>query len=82
MDIIQSKLLLIEYETVNSVGVNHQKLDAIREIRKALFQIDFMAETVPLESVNNLSKLLSSLKGNKLNKEELKLVKELVNNKS
>ncbi len=79
MDIIQTKLLLIEYETVNGVAINHQKLNAIREIRKALFQIDFMAETVPLESVNNLSRLLSSLKGNELNKEELKLVNELVN---
>lgn len=80
MDIILTKLLLIEYETVNSAGVIHQKLDAIREIRKALFQIDFKAEIVPLENANKLSDLLKSLKGFELSSEEIKIVNELVNN--
>ncbi len=80
MDLILTRLLLIEYATVNSEGRNHQKLKAIREIRNTLLQIDFMAEIVPLENVKNLINLLSSLKGENLSNEELGLVGELIYN--
>lgn len=78
MDLIHTKLLLIEYATVNCNDVNRLKLIAIREIRDALFKIDLMAETVPLESVNKLCNLLKSLKGIELSTEEIKVVNELV----
>lgn len=80
MDLILTRLLLIEYATVNSEDRNHQKLKAIREIRNILLQIDFMAEIVPLENVNRLVSLLRSLKGKKLTSDELNLVEELVYN--
>lgn len=80
MNLILTRLLLIEYATVNSKERNHRKLKAIREIRNTLLQIDFRAEIVPLENIKNLGNLLSSLKGNKLSNDELILVEELIYN--
>lgn len=80
MDLILTRLLLIEYATINSKDRSYQKLKVIREIRNTLLQIDFMSEIVPLENVNKLSSLLMSLKGSKLTRDELSLVEELVNN--
>ena len=78
MELIQTKLLVIEYATINNKEENELKINAIKEIRDALLQIDFMAEFVPLESVDKLSQLLISLKGNELTEEEVELVKELI----
>lgn len=80
MDLILTRLLLIEYATINSKDRSYQKLKVIREIRNTLLQIDFMSEIVPLENVNKLSSLLMSLKGSRLTRDELSLVEELVNN--
>ncbi len=80
MDLILTRLLLIEYATINSKDRSYQKLKVIREIRNTLLQIDFMSEIVPLENVNKLSSLLTSLKGSRLTRDELSLVEELVNN--
>lgn len=75
---IQTKLLLLEYETVNNGAQNNWKLATIRNIRNLLLRLDLNAEVVPINNVNNLQKLLSSLKGEELNMEESKLVEELV----
>ena len=75
---IQTKLLLIEYATINSRERNHWKLAAIRGVKNLLTQIDFTAETIPLESAKKLKELLSSLKGDLLTNEELKIADELV----
>ena len=80
MNLILTRLLLIEYATVNSGERNHQKLKAIREIRSTLLQIDFRAEIVPLENIKNLGNLLRSLKGKNLSNDEEMLVKELIYN--
>ena len=80
MDLILTRLLLIEYATINSRDRNYQKLKVIREIRNTLLQVDFMSEIVPLENVNKLSSLLMSLKGSRLTEDELSLVEELVYN--
>jgi hypothetical protein len=80
MDLILTRLLLIEYATINSRDRNYQKLKVIREIRNTLLQVDFMSEIVPLENVNKLSSLLMSLKGCRLTEDELSLVEELAYN--
>jgi len=78
---IQTKLLLIEYATVNDrIAQDHMKLQAIRGIKELLMKIDFKAEVVPTESSSKLKKLLVSLKGSLLTKSEDKLVDELVKN--
>jgi len=75
---IQTKLLLLEYATVNDPSQNHWKLAAIRNIRNLLLHLDLNAEVVPVNNANRLQNLLSSLKGEDLNTEENKLVEELV----
>ena len=75
---IQTRLLLIEYATINASEHNHWKLAAIRGVKNLLTQIDFTAETIPLESAKKLKELLSSLKGDLLTTEELKIADELL----
>ncbi len=76
---IQTKLLLLEYTTVNdTTAQNHWKLAAIRSIRNLLLHLDLNAEAVPVNNARSLQNLLSSLKGEDLNAEENKLVEELV----
>jgi len=75
---IHTKLLLLEYNTVNKTGINQWKLVTIRNIRNLLFNIDLTAEIIPANDANKLNDLLSTLKGKKLTTEEEKLVKELV----
>ena len=75
---IQTKLLLIEYAAINGPEKNHWKLAAIRGVKNLLTQIDFTAESIPLESAKKLKELLISLKGDLLTKEELKIADELL----
>lgn len=78
---IQAKLLLLESVTGNDRNIQDQmRLQAIREIKNLLMQIDFNAEVVPTENSNKLKELLVSLKGSQLTKSEDKLVNELVEN--
>lgn len=79
---IQTKLLLIEYDTVNDINVRQEKLDAIKSIKNLLSHIDFNSEIVPLNKEQKLKNLLSSLKGSILTAAEIKVVKELISNKS
>jgi len=75
---IQTKLLLLEYATINDAAQDHWKLAAIRSIRNLLLHLDLNAEVVPVKNVRSLQNLLSSLKGEDLNDDERKLVEELV----
>ncbi|PHS67349.1 MAG: hypothetical protein COB12_04190 [Flavobacterium sp.] len=75
---IQTKLLLLEYATVNDAAQNHWKLATIRNIRNLLLLLDLNAEVVPVNNARSLQNLLSSLKGEDLNDNESKLVEELI----
>ncbi len=75
---IQTKLLLLEYTTVNDDSQNHWKLAAIRNIRNLLLHLDLNAEVIPANNASRLQNLLSSLKGEDLDREEKLLVEELV----
>jgi hypothetical protein len=75
---IQTKLLIMEYAAINEPAQNHWKLSSIQGIKNLLTQIDFNAETIPLDSSKKLKKLLTSLKGSVLSKEELGIVEELI----
>ncbi len=75
---LQTKLLLIEYATVNGKDKNHWKLAAIRSIKNLLLQIDFNVEVIPDTNSDRLQNLLCSLKGESLTKEEKILVEELI----
>lgn len=75
---IQTKLLLIEYATLNDSDQNHWKLAAIRSIKNLLLQLDLNAEIVSTSNLGILKSLLISLKGDQLSKDESKLLEELV----
>ena len=75
---IQTKLLIIEYNTVNSPEQNQNKLKSIRGVRNLLMQIDFISETVPMDNIEKLKELLTSLKGEVLTKEESCIAEELI----
>ncbi len=75
---IQTKLLIIEYATVNNPKQDVIKLNTIRSIRNLLMQVDFISETIPLENAGKLIELLASLKGKPLTKEEAMIAEELI----
>jgi len=75
---IQTKLLLLEYATVNDGSQNHWKLTAIRNIRNLLLHLDLNVEVVPVNNAKRLQGLLSSFKGEDLSPEENKLIEELI----
>ena len=75
---IQTKLLLMEYAAVNNPAQNPEKLNAIRELKNLLIQIDFRAEIVPMENALKLKDLLASLKGKPLSNCEIMIIEELI----
>ncbi len=75
---IKSRLLEIEYKSINKTIKQPEKLVAILRIKQLLSQIDFNAEIVPLQDEEHLVKLLTSLKNKRLSKQELLIVKELI----
>jgi hypothetical protein len=76
---IKTKLLEIEYKSINQTKIHPEKLVAILRIKQLLSEIDFNSEIVPLHDEAHLLKLLTSLKNEKLSKYELLIAKELVN---
>ncbi|TYA58264.1 hypothetical protein [Formosa maritima] len=75
---IRAKILFIEQAIVSNSAENTELLDAIKNVRNLLDQIDFNSEIVPLESAKSLCKLLESLKNEPLSSQEMLLAKKLV----
>lgn len=71
-------LLLAEYIHTNGNAKESGKLKAIATVKDLLSQVDHDAEIIPHNNVEKLSRLLTSLKGEPLNKEERLLVEEIV----
>jgi len=74
---ILEKLLEAENTIKENIKLNVRILESIRSIRKLLRQIDFSSEVVPIEDKEKLQRLLISLKGDTLTKDELVLMEEL-----
>jgi len=70
-------LILTKYLTGEKV-VDNKKLKAAIIIKELLEKIDFKAEVVPENNLEMFTRLLISLKGEPLNKDEAELVKEIV----
>ncbi len=76
---IIAKLLMMEFDIVNTEQKDEKKLNTISELKRLLRKIDFNVEVVPLEDEDRLLKLFSSLKNNPLSLQEKEVIKELVN---
>lgn len=74
---ILEKLLQSENTAKQTIKENVRKLAAIRSVRKLLEKIDFSSEVVPDDDRDKLNKLLQSLKGSILDKDELDLIEEI-----
>ena len=75
---IRTKLLLMEFDIVNTEQKDEKKLSTLSELKRLLRQIDFKVEVVPLEDEVRLLRFFSSLKNNPLSIHEKVLIKELV----
>ncbi len=79
---IKEKLSEIELDVKYNIFKEQKLLKSIESIKELLNQVDFSVETVPVEDIDKLSKLLIFLKGKALNSDENKLVEILVKNKT
>ena len=76
---IKINLLLAEYMAKDTGAAGENRLRVIYSIKELLSQIDHKAEVVPEDNAPKYKRLLTSLKGEPLNKEEADLVEEIVN---
>ena len=76
---ILENLLMAEKTVKENIKLNLRMLESIKSIRKLLRQIDFSSEVLPIEDKEKLQRLLISLKGDSLTRDEVALVDELKN---
>jgi hypothetical protein len=72
-------LVLTNYLTGEKSRKDDGKIRAAQSILALLSQIDFKAEVVPENNLKMFTRLLTSLKGEPLDKEESELVEEIIN---
>lgn len=68
----------IESDVKYKILTEQKKLKAVKTIKDLLIQIDFKAEIIPLEDVTKLSQLMFELKGQDLNEDEFRVIKDLI----
>ena len=78
-DMIIERLIYAVNEIQSRMEEEAKRLEAIQSIRKLLSEGDFTAEVVPTEDKDRLIRLLCSLKGNTLTKNEMEIINEIVN---
>ena len=76
---IKVNLILSKYLTEKENSVEEGKCKAANSIRELLSQIDYKAEVVPENSLDMFTRLLLSLKGEPLDKNENELIEEIIN---
>ena len=75
---VKVNLVLTNYLAGNGKNIDAGKVKAASLIRELLSQIDFKSEIVPEDNLEMFIRLLSSLKGEPLNKEEREIAEEMV----
>lgn len=76
---IKVNLILSKYLTEKENSEEEGKFKAANSIRELLSQIDYKAEVVPENSLDMFTRLLLSLKGEPLDKNENELIEEIIN---
>ncbi|MCF6349311.1 MAG: hypothetical protein L3J20_13635 [Flavobacteriaceae bacterium] len=72
------KLSEIELEIRYTIYIEQKKLNAVRTIIELFNQLDFPTQMTSIENIEELTKLLISLKGKQLSDEEANLVEEIM----
>lgn len=75
---IRKLLSEIEVEIKYRIYRENKYLNALRDIKESLNQIDFESEIVPVEDKSRLIKLFTSLKNEDLIEEEIYLIDQIV----
>jgi len=78
-NMVKTNLVLTEYMAMENIALAEEKLKAVQSIKNLLSQIDFTVEVIPENNLGKFIYLLTSLKGEALNKDEVKVVIEIVN---
>ena len=76
---IKVNLVLTNYLAGNVSNKNAEKVKAANSVRELLSKIDYKAELVPENNLEMFTRLLTSLKGEPLNKMEKEIIEEVVN---
>jgi len=74
---IKTNIVLRKYLSLNSLK-DHVNIKAARNIKELLAQIDLSVEVIPENNLDMFSRLISSLKKEELSKDELRIIKEIV----
>ena len=74
---IKLNLLLAEFLAIDDDSNNKGRIKAIKKIKELLAEIDFTAEKIPSHDIERFVRLLTSLKGEPLNKDELQVAVEI-----
>ena len=75
----KTNIVLNKYLKQNGHAENEMEIEAATNIKVLLNKIDLTAEVVPESSLDMMSRLLTSLKGEPLNSDEIKIVGEIIN---
>lgn len=75
---ILKKLSQIESNVKSAIDIEKKRLEAIKSMKVLFEQVDCTVEVVPAENVNKLTRLMTDLKGEQLNKTESDLIKQIV----
>lgn len=75
---IKEKLLVMEYSLVTSITDNSAQINAIKQLKKALKQIDFKSEIIPISDFERLTKLFESLLDRDLNRIEISIIENII----
>lgn len=77
-DMIQELLTDMEMEAKYTIYTEQKNLEAVKNLRELLNQIDHEVEVVPLKDRIRLSRLLVSLKGQALNDREHQVIEKII----
>ena len=81
-DMIQEVLTDIEMEVKYTIYAEQKNLEAVKNLKELLNQIDHEVEVVPYKDRDRLSRLLVSLKGKALNDREYRVIEKIVKKKN
>ena len=79
-DMIQELLTDMEMEAKYTIYAEQKNLEAVKNLRELLNQIDHEVEVVPYKDKIRLSRLLVSLKGQALNDREHRVIEKIIKN--
>ena len=70
----------LELKALYIIREEEKRINSLLKIKQHLSQIDFSMEDIHLNNPSKLKSLLETLKGDKLDNDEVEIISELINN--